>query len=218
MQEHRRKIFELEAKQRVLECTFRNIKQLRSELSYINKEAETRQEHITGFLSAFIPEFKYNDATKHQNNNHSRRGSFAINTGSDRFKSKYSLNDETCDTASSSTKQNAFQGREKVSLKEQKKEVVNSFAKKYKSEKNDGASSPITTPPAASELEGISTATKNKSENPFLKNLIPKHSSSPEEGSGSLPLPKVEYDWHEVKPRHLNKLPIYLPRLGKILY
>ena len=58
LQERRRKIFEVEAKQLVLQCTFRNIKQFRSALSNITKEAESRQDQIHGFLSAFIPEYK----------------------------------------------------------------------------------------------------------------------------------------------------------------
>ena len=64
IQEHRRKITELEAKQRVFECTFRNLTQMKSELNFLTREAEARDEQIQNFLSAFIPEFRSNPRHK----------------------------------------------------------------------------------------------------------------------------------------------------------
>ena len=99
----------MEAKQRVLECTFRNIKQLRSELSYITKEAESRQNHIHGFLSAFIPEFK-----------NQRVADLGLNDSR-----KNSLSSESEDSEKS-----RFKSREK-SLLETKKEREKDFNSRY---------------------------------------------------------------------------------------
>ena len=57
-QEHKRRIVELEARQRVLECSFRGLRQLRQELVSLNRECEKNESNIQGFLSSFLPEYR----------------------------------------------------------------------------------------------------------------------------------------------------------------
>jgi hypothetical protein len=57
-QEHKRRIVELEARQRVLECSFRGLRQLRQELVSLNRECEKNENNIHGFLSSFLPEYR----------------------------------------------------------------------------------------------------------------------------------------------------------------
>ena len=54
-QANQQRISELEARQKVFECTFRNIRQMRSELLTLQREAHVKQNQIQNFLSAFIP-------------------------------------------------------------------------------------------------------------------------------------------------------------------
>jgi hypothetical protein len=57
-QSNQRKILELETKQRLIESSFRNIKQLRQELTSVNKDAQFTNEKIHSFLSTFIPDYR----------------------------------------------------------------------------------------------------------------------------------------------------------------
>ena len=179
----------MEAKQRVLECTFRNIKQLRSELSYITKEAESRQDHIQGFLSAFIPEFK-NYRNSEVSTNTSRKGSL-LPVGEEKTKS-HSENTNSSTVQERNTP-SSNKTREK-SLQETKKEVENNFADRL-------LPTPSCTPPAAGDFV-----------NHFPKNLSVANKF--DEGK-CLPLPKIEYNWKE-RESSQNKMPTYLPRLGNI--
>ena len=191
LQEHKRKIFELEAKQRVLECTFRNIKQLRSELSYITKEAESRQNHIHGFLSAFIPEFK-NQRVSDIGLNNSRKNSLSSESeGSEKIRLK---------------------SREK-SLQETKKEVEDNFNRSINNDRSQPF--PNNTPPSTEDFDNNKTSqTKKDLDNNLFARTLPTNTKFDNEKS--LPLPKVEYNWKEKESR-TNKLPTYLPRLGSIL-
>ena len=204
LQGHRRKIFELEAKQRVLECTFRNIKQLRSELSYINKEAESRQEQIHGFLSAFIPEFKSYAGARFQD---SRRNFSSLNSEEGSKPNIKSINGNSTDGNIDDTPHNNQRAKQK-SLKESKQEIEKTF-EDYKSEKRK--TNILNNVPVATEV--VSSVDQSKLENntPFLKGLRLDHKSS---DGKPLPLPKVEYDWTE-KEHKIHKMPTYLPRLGK---
>lgn len=68
-QGHKRRIQELEARQKVLECSFRGLRQLRQELVSLNRECEKNEANIHGFLSSFIPEYKSFNENLDQNNN-----------------------------------------------------------------------------------------------------------------------------------------------------
>ena len=179
----------MEAKQRVLECTFRNIKQLRSELSYITKEAESRQNHIHGFLSAFIPEFK-NQRIADLGSKDSR---------------KNSLSSESEDSENS-----RFKAREK-SLIETKKEIENDFNSRCGDRSKQFQHS---TPPAAGDFSA-NKATENNNTKDFDNNLFARTlpPNTKVDNEKSLPLPKVEYNWKKRESR-THKIPTYLPRLG----
>ena len=182
----------MEAKQRVLECTFRNIKQLRSELSYITKEAESRQNHIHGFLSAFIPEFK-NQRVADLGLNDSRKNSLS--------------------SESDGSEKQQFKSREK-SLLQTKKEVENKFNHDRGDRSNPFQNS---TPPAAGDFD-THKETVNKNSKDFDNDLFARTlpTNTKTDNEKSLPLPKVEYNWKERESR-THKIPTYLPRLGIIM-
>lgn len=58
------KILELEAKQRLIECSFRNLRQLRQELASVDKEAQFNNQQIHQFLSSFLPDYKLQQVNK----------------------------------------------------------------------------------------------------------------------------------------------------------
>ena len=208
LQEHRRKIFELEAKQRVLECTFRNIKQLRSELSYITKEAESRQDQIHGFLSAFIPEFK-NYRNSELNSNSSRKNSMSSSGSDEKVKTQFGTDNRLPLQEKNNILPN--KPREK-SLQDTKKEVENNFAR-HNSDRL--LPFPPSTAPANGDVVCEARSEKDTKEevtdNPFAKSLAINIKS---DDGKILPLPKVEYNWKE-RDAKVHKIPTYLPRLGK---
>ena len=57
-QTNEKKIHELETKQRIIESSFQNLRQLKQEFSYINQEAQFNNENIHSFLSSFLPDYR----------------------------------------------------------------------------------------------------------------------------------------------------------------
>ena len=168
---------------------------MRSELSHITKEAESRQDQIQGFLSAFIPEYK-NHRNSELSSSDSRKSS--ISCASD---NKNSQNLDVCNDARvrETTSTNKFHEK---SLQNAKKEVENSFERKALDHLSKSSPSTIPTIPAQNDTD---------ENNPFSKNLA----IHPQTDDGqSLPLPTVEYNWKE-RDSKLNGIPGYLPRLGK---
>ena len=168
---------------------------MRSELSHITKEAESRQDQIQGFLSAFIPEYK-NHRNSELSSSDSRKSS--ISCASD---NKNSQNLDVCNDARvrETISTNKFQEK---SLQKTKKEVENSFERKAVDHLSKSSPNTIPTIPDKNDTD---------ENNPFSKNLA----IHPQTDDGqSLPLPTVEYNWKE-RDSKLNGIPGYLPRLGK---
>ena len=57
-QTNEKKIHELETKQRIIESSFQNLRQLKQEFSHINQEAQFNNENIHSFLSSFLPDYR----------------------------------------------------------------------------------------------------------------------------------------------------------------
>ena len=157
-------------------------------MSYITKEAESRQNHIHGFLSAFIPEFK-NQRVADLGLNDSRKNSLS--------------------SESDGSEKQQFKSREK-SLLQTKKEVENKFNHDRGDRSNPFQNS---TPPAAGDFathkETVNKTSKDFDNNLFARTLPTNTKTNNEK---SLPLPKVEYNWKERETR-THKVPTCLPRL-----
>ena len=162
-------------------------------MSYITKEAESRQNHIHGFLSAFIPEFK-NQRVSDLGLNNSRKNSLSSESeGSEKIRLK---------------------SREK-SLQETKKEVEDNFNRGIKA--NRSQPSPNSTHPLTDDFDTHKTSqnnTKKDLDNNLFARTLPTNTKFDNEKS--LPLPKVEYNW-KARESRTHKLPTYLPRLGSAL-
>ena len=175
-------------------------------MSYITKEAESRQDQIHGFLSAFIPEFK-NYRNSELNSNSSRRSSISSSVSDENVKTQFGTNNRLPSQQNNNILPNKL--REK-SLQETKKEVENNFARH-----NSDRLLPL--PPANADIVCEARSAKDTKEevtdNPFSKNLAINIKS---DDGKSLPLPKVEYNWKEREAK-VHKIPTYLPRLGNNL-